>query len=789
MKRYFHVIAFLLFCSVNAAALHAQSADTTAFPAHFSASWIAPPGVSLQDYGVYHFRRALVLQQLPSSFVVQVSADNRYQLYVNGQNVTSGPQRSDVAHWHYETLDLRPYLHTGSNVIAATVWNQGSYRAWAQRSMQTGFWMDGALASDTSWRVLHDTAYAPLSAGAHITGPFETLDARLYPWNWQQPGFDDHTWPHAILSEKATPAANAAAGTRGLLARNIPLPENTQQRFASIRRRTGINVSDAFLQGAHTFTVPPNTKVSLLIDQGTLTTAYPELLLSGGEAASISLSYAEALTDDSTHQKGNRNDIAGKSLHGNKDSLVADGGNDRLFRPLYYRTFRYVQVDIHTGAASLLVKDLRSRFTAYPFERQARFASSDKSLQALWDISWRTSRLCAYETYMDCPYYEQLQYIGDTRIQALISLYTSGDARLMENAIRQFDQSRMPEGLTQSRYPSGQLQIIPPFSLFWILMLHDHWMLRDDTAFVNSQLSGVQAVLEWHAKYIDSTGMLGAMPHWNFVDWPAEWPWKGLDSLSGVPPSALTGHSAVLTLQYAYALQKAAELFRATGQPDVAARYDGIATKLNAATYRACWSATKGLLADDPSQLQYSQHTNVMGVLSGAISTEQPAVLERVVQDTQLIQCTIYYRFYMIQAFKKAGLAGAYLGLIKPWRDMVNLGLSTFAERPEPTRSDCHAWSASPAYELLATVCGITPAAPGFRQVHIAPELGPLQWVAGSMPHPLGLISVHFEKKGNDLQGKITLPPGLYGDLVWNGQRMLLKPGTQPVRWLPQQNN
>ncbi|PUZ29884.1 alpha-L-rhamnosidase [Chitinophaga parva] len=780
--KHFHVIAFLLFCNLHAQCVYGQQADTAQFPAHFSASWIAPPRVSLQDYGVYHFRRMLHLQRLPKSFVVQVSADNRYQLYVNGHNVTSGPQRSDVAHWHYETLDLRPYLQSGTNVIAATVWNQGRYRAWAQLSLQTGFWMDGALRSDTSWRVLNDTAYTPLTEGAHITGPFEALDAAQYPWNWQQPGYDDQAWPHAILSEKAIPAGNAPAGTRGLLARNIPLPENTPQHFARIRRHTGVNVTDTFLQGGHAFTVPAHTQATLLIDQGTLTTAYPELLISGGKAATITLSYAEALTDDKTHQKGNRNEIDGKSLHGNKDRFVADGGNNRLFRPLYYRTFRYVEMQITTGMAPLLVKDLSSRFTAYPFVRQARFASSDTSLQALWDMSWRTSRLCAYETYMDCPYYEQLQYIGDTRIQALISLYTSGDARLMENAIRQFDQSRLSYGLTQSRYPSGQLQVIPPFSLFWILMLHDHWMLRDDPSFVTARLEGVRAVLDWHATYIDSTGMLGAMPHWNFVDWPAAWPWKGLDSLSGVPPSALTGHSAVLTLQYAYALQQAAILFRAAGDNNEATHCEALATGLNAATYRACWNAGKGLLADDPSQQQYSQHTNVMGVLSGAIPpSQQAALLQRMVQDTQLVQCTIYYRFYLVQAFKKAGLGEAYLDLLQPWRNMAAMGLTTFAERPEPTRSDCHAWSASPAYDLLATVCGISPSAAGFRQVRIAPALGSLQWVEGAMPHPRGLIEVRFEKKGNGLQGRITLPPGLSGVLTWKGQQVSLQPGTQTV--------
>jgi hypothetical protein len=48
-----------------------------------------------------------------------------------------------------------------------------------------------------------------------------------------------------------------------------------------------------------------------------------------------------------------------------------------------------------------------------------------------------------------------------------------------------------------------------------------------------------------------------------------------------------------------------------------------------------------------------------------------------------------------------AGLGERYLETLAPWRDMLTMGLTTFAERPEPTRSDCHAWSSG------ANSCGV----------------------------------------------------------------------------------
>ena len=222
----------------------------------------------------------------------------------------------------------------------------------------------------------------------------------------------------------------------------------------------------------------------MLFDQAHLTTAYPELLVSGGRGSEVTLTYAEALFKD--RQKGNRNETEGREIFGYHDEFLPDGGAHRLFRSLWWRTYRYLQMDVATQSEPLVIEDLHGAFTAYPFQMRAQFESDDPELAKMWEVGWRTARLCAHETYMDCPYYEQLQYGGDTRIQALISLYMTGDDRLVKNAIESLDESRTPEGLTQSRYPSWLPQYIPPFSLFWIDMMHDLWWYRGDAEFLRA---------------------------------------------------------------------------------------------------------------------------------------------------------------------------------------------------------------------------------------------------------------------------------------------------------------
>ncbi len=757
----------------------------------WNAKWIAPREVALMNYGVFHFRKTFNLASLPSSFVINISADNRYRLFVNGKSVCSGPARGDLQHWPFETIDIAEFLSTGKNTVSVQVWNFGEQMAWAQISHQTGLIIQGNSESERivdtneSWKVIENTAYNPVASIAHITGPGDQVFAQRYPWGWKKIDTNDDAWPNAIISEDAVPFNAALKSERKLITRKIPLMEEVKQRMHSIKRFEGVTVGDNFLKGNEPLKLNPWTTATILIDQQELTTAFPELIVSGGRGSKITMTYSEALVDKISGEKGNRNDVKGKvmELRSDHDVFILEGGASRLFRPLTYRTFRYVEIKIENHQEELTLHDLYSVFTAYPFAENASFKSSDASLQPIWNVGWNTARLCAYETYMDCPYYEQLQYVGDTRIQALVSLYVSGDDRLMRNAIEQFHHSIFDEGLTKSRYPDHRGQVIPPFSLFWIGMIHDYWMLRDDPEFIKTFLPEIRRVLAWHEKQIDAkTNMLGKMKYWNFVDWPTEWPWKGHDEVSGIPAGTLEGGSSILTLQYVDALKNAAELFDAFQMKKEASIYKSTSERLINGTNKLCWDANRNLLADSPEKKEFSQHANTWAVLTDIVKPrEQAAFITKIWKDTSLIQCTFYYRFYLNKALVKAGLGDTYTEFLQPWRNMVALGLTTFAERPEPTRSDCHAWSASPNYNVLATVCGIQPASPGFKTVKIEPHFGNLTWIEGEMPHPFGKIKVKLSKSKTGVDGEITLPKGLQGEFVWNGIKVNLNEGTQQV--------
>ena len=461
MKATLLTLILALGCSPLASQIHLKGykqADIASqwLADRWSARWISVPDEPANTYGVYHFRKSFDLDAVPERFIVHVTADNRYKLYVNGELASLGPSRGDIYNWNFETVDLASYLKPGKNVLAAVVWNYADQKPVAQVSYnQTGFLLQGntdteaMVNTDDSWLCLKNEAYSPWNKpvpGYYVAGPGELLDAEKYPWGWEQPEYADTAWEKALAGMNGGIKGARDYPGRLLVPTPIPPMEMKPERLESVRMEEGIRVPKDFLKKKTALTIPAHSRVHLLLDNGKLTTGYFSLLFSKGKEAAVTIGYAESLYEIEEGkrelQKGNRNEIAGKQFIGYEDKVIADGGENRNFTTLWWRTWRYVDIHIETAAEPLVLEDVQGTFSAYPFQLESAFsAPGHEELNKMLEIGWRTARLCAHETYMDCPYYEQLQYLGDTRIQAMISLYNTHDPYMVKNAIEQGRQS------------------------------------------------------------------------------------------------------------------------------------------------------------------------------------------------------------------------------------------------------------------------------------------------------------------------------------------------------------
>src|SRR6202012_5212548 len=140
---------------------------------------------------------------------------------------------------------------------------------------------------------------------------------------------------------------------------------------------------------------------------------------------------------------------------------------------------------------------------------------------------------------------------------------------------------------------------------------------------------------------------------------------------------------------------------------------------------------------------------------------------QKMISDTSLTQATIYFQYYVNRALVKSGLGNLYLDRLRIWKDDLANGLTTWAEISDinNTRSDCHAWGASPNIELYRIVLGIDSDSPGFKKVRIIPHLGGLSHVSGSIPHPAGTISTSYQKVNGRWNISISLPQQVPGYL------------------------
>jgi glycogen debranching enzyme len=331
-------------------------------------------------------------------------------------------------------------------------------------------------------------------------------------------------------------------------------------------------------------------------------------------------------------------------------------------------------------------------------------------------------------------------------------------------------------------------QFIPPFSLLWVNMLHDYWMYVDDLPLVKKILPHTRTVLDWYAAHLRPDGLVGQVKWWEFADWTANYRY-------GVPPQESDGGSTFLTLQFVEALQAAEELESKYGSTERASEYQAIIRHASEGLNRESWDAEHGLYADTPAKQSWSKQANVLAVmLDVAPRDQQQAILKRLMaaKDHEstvvngktvppMSELSYYFRFYLNLALEHAGLGDMYLAQLAPWYNMLDLGLSTWAETPEPARSDCHAWSASPNHDLLTIVAGIQPGAPGFKEVRIEPHLDGLHQLKASMPHPNGMIEASYQVDGNSWVATVTLPPGLAGKLVWKDKLWPLHTGRQTL--------
>ena len=766
---------------------------------NWPARWIACPGCEARPF-VAAFRKRFTLDR-DAAIRAHASADERYELFLDGRRIGRGSERGDAGNWFFETYDLK--VPKGDHVLVARVWALGDKAPYAQMTVRPGF----IFAPEGEFLGRLGTGVAPWEAkrlggydfspcgGAFGTGWKCVIDGTEFSWGFETGEGDGWQPATAIHAGANAGQVNEVPPVHRMTPATLPAMLEVERQVGAVRFVAEVasaeteavavlakdHVADeagrwaAILRGG-TLMVPPDTRRRVIIDLEDYYCAYPQVVTSGGRGSTLRLLWAEALyLDPKRFEKGNRNEIEGKFFRGIGDAFRPDGGRHRRFDTLWWEAGRYLELYVETAGEPLVIERLALRETRYPLEMESRFEAGGAPLARVIPIALRGLQMCSHETYMDCPYYEQLMYIGDTRLEVLATYCATRDDRLPRKAVRMFDASRLLSGLTQSRYPSRVTQVIPPFSLWHVAMVHDFARWRDDPAFVRQAMPGVRGVIDAFLSYRNADGLIEAPPGWNYVDWVPAWTW-------GIPPDADHGVNGIINWQMVLALGLAAELEAYLGEKELAARADRLARDLAARTAAAFWDKRRGLFADDRKKRHFSEHAQCLAILGGRVPAKYRArVVKGLFAAEDLERTTLYFTHYLFETCRVLGRMDVLFDRLGLWLGLEGQGFKTPLESPEPSRSDCHAWAAHPIYHYFATILGIRPGDFGFRTVRIMPQLGPLSEARGELVHPKGMIEVDLKADGKRLRGRMVLPKGVTGAFTCGARSLRLRAGINRI--------
>lgn len=767
---------------------------------HWPAHWVDAPGrVPATRATAYRLRLNIPTK---CRLRIHVTADQRYQLFLDGQRIAQGSERGNLRSWFYESYELE--LEPGRHTLGALTWHLAEGAPWAQDTSRPGF----LLAASEPFTQLISTGRAPWEArwlpalrfikatdqlGGQLTGMGSRIDWRGGSW---ASIFDltDGGWNPVSVGPPGNNGFYQGAPPDMWILRPATLPAmarrpvaQSQLRVARVTTalrgpfqpspREALARWQAWLQGGR-IVVPPRTRHRLLVNLADYFCAYYRLRVSGGKGSRLTVHWAERLSNDAHHPEpsADRREVDGLHFVGAGDTFRPDGSRHADLEPLWWMAGRWVQITIQTGAMPLTLESFCLEATGYPLREQTHFACDDSSLNLLIPACRQTLRACMHETYMDCPYWEQLQYIGDTRIQALITYAVSPDIRLAAKALDIFSHSRVGASpFPSSNHPSRSMQIIPPFALWWINMLRDLAWWRGEAALVRRLMPTAWWIVDHFLLNRDRHGLAVSPPGWNYVD--------AVAFAGGEPPGARPGGtSGLLNWQLVLALDALYDLGHWLGDPRaMGARLE--AQGLARTCERLLWDARRRALADDVDHTSFSEHGQALPLLTGRLSAPCRArVRQALLSDRKLHQGGLYFSHYILEAMREARATEALVQRLQQWQPFLDAGLKTFPEHDLAGRSDCHAWSAHPWFHLLTSLAGIRPAGPGFSRIAVTPLLGPLHRLEARIPHPLGLIHMAAERVQDHVDLQLILPANTHGLLHTRTGRQPLRGGTQLLR-------
>jgi hypothetical protein len=738
-----------------------------------------------------YLRREFSLPGQPDAARIRASAGGRYILFVNGVRIGRGPARCHPQWQYVDPYEISAALRPGRNVVAALVHTYGRDTSWYEtpRGAQAimfgcgGFYLEARMPtpegvviadSDGSWKFCRADAWESDTPFGGI-GFVERFDAGKEPLGWMLPGFDDSAWERAHVQLIAFPAAGSdAVPFPRLVERDIPALRSVETRPLRVKR----GLDSAWENDGKDPVCPLGENVPIVLDFGRVLLGRLRLEVDAGHDSILEFFSGECLGEDGlVFQPSALPGIFTPLVHSVR---FRDGAQE--FIQFEAAGFRYLQLRAHGCTRPLVIRSMLVEESSYPSDAPGEFACSDGNLTDIWKAGSYTASVCRQDGMIDCPSREQRQWTGDTYIQSLLNYVTDGDTRLVRKMLLQSAQTQRPDGMimmaSASDLEADARTFIPDYSLCWIMAAERYVLHTGDTSPLSELFPSIAKAIAWFLPFVDANGLLSDVPGWVFIDWSDR-----LDK---------RGEVLALNAMFAGALDAAARIAGLAGAPEYGRGWKSLALSLRAAAADAFWDGPRGLYADarntDGLSPIFSQQGNAAAIAFGIAPAERWDRIFAAILDMDRLKLTRtwrwdkerpfnpgedivlaqpYFSHFLHQALAKAGRVSDIVGNIKRrWTPMLEEG-NTFWESWQLTEmtSHCHAFSATPTWDLSTHVLGVSALADGYSSFKVRPHFEGLDWARGRVPTPEGMITVEWRRTGPAVEIEIGVPAHLTGIL------------------------
>jgi len=706
---------------------------------------------------LYVFKKSFWCESMPKSFQIMISADSRYRLYINGQWLADGPCMGGEFVQYYESVEASKALKLGENLIEVYVMHavgESFMSIW--RKERPALFFHGLL--DGEREVFSDNTFTCERVDSHEFYVCDAIQASVASFECL------HAEPAASpmqVVEMYTPhIENGCVNPNGgvcdpYVMEERPIPQLKPQKP---RKLTVIKEY-----------IGDDGKYNLILDAGAYTTSMIHCKFRAKAGTTLFLNYAECVIFHD--ENGNITKGLRDSADGEVDTIAYDtlhaNGEEQLFETFWYRAFRFIRVICDQKPELLSIEHARC---VYEFEKHAKdggigsFSSDNSVYSDLWNVSRNTLECSSQETFMDCPYYEQQQYAMDGGLESIFAWRLSNDSSLQRKIIVDMAHSQRPNGLIQASYPSRYRQIIPSFSLYYVMLHREYLRHTGDTEFVRKYTGTCDRILEAFEGMRDENGLVLPNIGWCYLDWVKTW-------VIGTPKGGDKAPITVYSMLYAVALGYQAEVCDACGRKVLAEEYRLRRDRMIESINENCFDREEMMYIDVYGLRSFSLHTAVWAVLSGCVGGEEAkALLDRAMSRNDIAKCSFSMNYYLLRALEATDLYEKYaLDILDGWHTMLDLHCTTWCESIALPRSECHGWSSTPMYEMSAMILGVYPTGDGFEKIRVKPVTLNLKEASGRVPTPFGYIDVAWKLTGNEMELSVTSSKNIEMELVLPG--------------------